>query len=62
MLDWEDQIDRPTMRVCTSSMRPRGATHVSLTDCSATPSSHRNCVKPYWDFMLGQLAGLARDR
>jgi pimeloyl-ACP methyl ester carboxylesterase len=44
------------------AMRARGATHVSLTDCPATPSSHRNCVKPYWDFMLGQLAGLARDR
>lgn len=43
------------------AMRARGATHVSLTICSATPSSHRNCVAPYWDFMLGQLAGLARD-
>jgi pimeloyl-ACP methyl ester carboxylesterase len=44
------------------AMQARGATRVSLTSCSATPSSHRNCVAPYWDFMLGQLAGLARDR
>jgi fermentation-respiration switch protein FrsA (DUF1100 family) len=44
------------------AMRARGATHVSLTNCSAIPSSHRNCVAPYWDFMLGQLASHARDR
>lgn len=44
------------------AMQARGATRVSLTSCSATPSSHRNCVAPYWNFMLGQLAALARDR
>ena len=40
----------------------RGATAVSLTACPASPSSHRNCVAPYWDFLLATLAGLARDR
>ena len=44
------------------AMRERGAHGVSLTSCTASPSNHRNCVAPYWDFMLTTLAGLARDR
>ena len=44
------------------AMRARGAHGVSLTTCMAAPSSHRNCVAPYWEFMLATLAGLARDR
>ena len=44
------------------AMRERGARDVSLTSCTASPSSHRNCVAPYWDFLLTTLAGLARDR
>ena len=44
------------------AMRARGAQGVSLTACSAAPSSHRNCVAPYWNFMLATLAPLARDR
>ena len=44
------------------AMRERGARDVSLTSCQASPSSHRNCVAPYWDFLLTTLAGLARDR
>jgi hypothetical protein len=45
-----------------AAMRARGATSVSLTSCPAQPSSHRNCVAPFLDFMLAQFAGLARDR
>ena len=44
------------------AMQARGAQRVSLTACAAAPSSHRNCVAPFWDFMLGQLGALARDR
>jgi dienelactone hydrolase len=44
------------------AMRARGALGVSLTACVAAPSSHRNCVAPYWDFLLATLGGLARDR
>ncbi len=44
------------------AMRERGAQAVSLTSCAASPSSHRNCVAPYWDFLLATLARLARDR
>jgi len=44
------------------AMRSRGAARVSLTSCTAVPSSHRNCVAPFLDFMLAQFAALARDR
>lgn len=44
------------------AMRSRGAARVSLTSCPAVPSSHRNCVAPFLDFMLAQFAALARDR
>ena len=44
------------------AMQARGAVQVSLTSCPAVPSTHRNCVVPYLNFMLGQFAGLARDR
>jgi alpha-beta hydrolase superfamily lysophospholipase len=44
------------------SMRSRGASQVSLTNCPAVPSSHRSCVKPFIDFMLAEFAGAARDR
>lgn len=44
------------------AMRSRGAAQVSLTSCPAVPSSHRNCVAPFLDFMLAQFAARARDR
>jgi len=44
------------------AMRSRGAARVSLTSCPAVPSSHRNCVAPFLDFMLARFAALARDR
>ncbi len=44
------------------AMQARGATQVSLTSCPAVPSSHRNCVVPFLDFMLEQFAALASDR
>lgn len=43
------------------AMRARGAPDVTLTDCTADPSSHRGCVPPYVSFLLEQLAGRARD-
>lgn len=39
-----------------AAMRSRGAAPVSLTRCPAVPSSHRNCVVPFFDFMLAQFA------
>lgn len=42
------------------AMRSRGAAPVSLTHCPAVPSSHRNCVRPFFDFMLEQFEQLAR--
>ena len=34
---------------------------VSLTDCTAAPSSHLGCVPDYLLYLLGQLAGVALD-
>ena len=34
---------------------------VSLTDCTAVPSSHLGCVPDYLLYLLGQLAGVALD-
>ncbi|MCV2420519.1 lipase family protein [Paucibacter sp. DJ2R-2] len=44
------------------SMARRGAgQQVSLNACPSQPSGHIDCVLPYWNFMLQQFAGLARD-
>jgi hypothetical protein len=43
------------------TMQTRGANTVTLTDCTATPSGHLDCVRPYFTFIQGQLAALARD-
>jgi fermentation-respiration switch protein FrsA (DUF1100 family) len=43
------------------TMLARGASDVSLTDCSALPSSHKGCVPQFLLFMLGEFATLARD-
>lgn len=44
------------------AMLARSAPQVSLSDCGAVPAGHRECVVPYWTFMLNQLATTARDR
>jgi pimeloyl-ACP methyl ester carboxylesterase len=43
------------------TMLLRGSSAASLTDCSALPSSHLACVPPYFAFVLGAMAGEARD-
>ena len=43
------------------AMQARGAAQVSLADCAATPSTHGNCVLPYWAFMLAQFDAWVRD-
>jgi len=43
------------------TMRARGATAVTLTDCPAQPAGHKECVGPYWRFMLDQFARQAKD-
>lgn len=72
--DWRPQIpvhlfhgkdDRTVSYLNASSTRDtmlaRGASAVSLTDCTAAPSGHKECVQPYWRFMLDQFAGRAKD-
>lgn len=43
------------------TMQARGAPSVTLTDCTATPSSHLGCVQSYFAFLMEQLAPVARD-
>ena len=44
------------------AMQARGAgSNVTLTDCTATPTSHLGCVAPYFSQALGQVAPLVRD-
>lgn len=44
------------------AMQRRGAGDlVSLTDCRAQPAGHLQCVPPFINFMLGQLAPVAQD-
>lgn len=44
------------------AMQTRGAGNlVTLTDCTAQPAGHLQCVLPYWRFMLGQFAKVAKD-
>ena len=44
------------------AMQHRGAGDlVSLTDCRAQPAGHLQCVSPFINFMLGQLAPVAQD-
>lgn len=48
--------------VTLQAMQAKGAgTLVTLTDCTAVPAGHLECVVPYWSFMLNHLAGYARD-
>jgi pimeloyl-ACP methyl ester carboxylesterase len=43
------------------AMQLRGATDVSLTDCTAVPAGHLECVPEYFGFVLGVLGQQARD-
>ena len=44
------------------AMQARGASsRISLTDCQRTPAGHLECVPPFWQFVVGQLAAVARD-
>ena len=43
------------------AMRGRGATDVSLVDCTAVPADHLPCVPLFMGYMLGQLRGVALD-
>ncbi len=43
-------------------MRERGAgNRVTLTECTAAPAGHKECVLPYWRFVLERFAAEARD-
>jgi pimeloyl-ACP methyl ester carboxylesterase len=43
------------------AMIARGATRVTLTECTLVPAGHKECVAPYWLLMLKQLAPVARN-
>lgn len=44
------------------AMQARGAGNtVSLTDCQRVPPGHLECVPPFWQFVVTQLAAVARD-
>lgn len=48
--------------VTLAAMLAKGAgTNVTLTDCTAVPAGHLDCVVPYFGFMLNHLAGYAKD-
>lgn len=47
--------------VTLAAMKSLAAADVTLTDCPAVPAGHLECVVPYWGFMLGQLALVAKD-
>ena len=73
--DWRPQVpvylyhgrDDQTVPYASSTstlaaMQAQGAGDlVSLTDCTAAPSSHLGCVAPFLGFMLGKLAPVAQD-
>jgi pimeloyl-ACP methyl ester carboxylesterase len=44
-----------------ASLRARGSTSVSLTECDAVPAGHLECVLPYFSFMLSAAGSVARD-
>lgn len=44
------------------AMQARGASSlVSLTDCQHVPAGHLECVPPFWQFVVNQLATVAHD-
>ncbi|MDT8999120.1 prolyl oligopeptidase family serine peptidase [Paucibacter sp. APW11] len=55
-------VPYPSSTVTLQAMQAQGAgALLSLTDCGAQPAGHLECVKPYWDFMMGEFARDARD-
>jgi pimeloyl-ACP methyl ester carboxylesterase len=54
-------VPYPASTRTVAAMHAQGAVGVTLTDCSAIPAGHLECVVPYWSFMLNQLALSARD-
>jgi pimeloyl-ACP methyl ester carboxylesterase len=43
------------------AMHARGAPDVQLVECGSLPSGHLQCVPGYWQYLLSQLALVARD-
>lgn len=41
------------------TMQALGAPDITLTDCSATPSTHSNCIQPYGEFMVNYFGSVA---
>ena len=44
-----------------AAMRARGASNVTLTDCTNQPSGHKDCVPQFWQLLLDRIGPLARD-
>jgi fermentation-respiration switch protein FrsA (DUF1100 family) len=44
-----------------NALRAAGASDVSLTDCTTTPSDHLDCVPEYFRFALQRMGRIARD-
>ncbi len=42
------------------AMQGRGAPDVLLQECTSVPSGHLDCVQPYWQTMLSQMAQVVR--
>lgn len=75
VFDWRPEIpvnlfhgrdDRTVTYLSASStlqaMQTRGAGNlVTLTECTAQPAGHLQCVLPYWVFVLDQFAKVAKD-
>ena len=41
------------------AMQTQNSADIELIDCPADPSNHRNCVVPYWLFMINYFANMA---
>jgi alpha-beta hydrolase superfamily lysophospholipase len=60
-------VDDRTVSYIVSSgtlqaMQSKGAANlVTLTNCTAVPAGHNECVQPFWRFMLDSLGKMARD-
>ena len=58
----DDQtVPYPSASHTLAAMLARGAPNVLLTDCAAKPAGHRECVLPYWSFMVQQVGSVIRD-
>ena len=55
-------VSYPVSTGTLQTMQSRGATNlVKLTNCTAVPAGHNECVPPFWRFMLESLGKLAKD-